>query len=152
MSSAVSTPPIWLDAADMAHDLRAGRGPFARRDCALERLGAVFGDDILGHANFGANHDIRVLADRSGARVHLRKIDIVKLGNRKRCESDIGNMYKCVESRATLRHDVAAEGRKIIGASITRRNAGGGALVGHKLIGGNADGRTVWIDVAVKVH
>ena len=114
-----------LHAADMAHDLRAGRGPFARCDCALERLGAVFGNDVLGHADFGAKHDIRVLADRSGAGVHLRKIDIVKLGNRKRRESDIGNMYKCVESRATLRHDVAAEGRKIIGASIARRNARG---------------------------
>jgi hypothetical protein len=35
-----------------------------------------------------------------------------------------------------LRHDVAAEGSKIIGASIARRNAGGGALMGNKLIGG----------------
>jgi len=128
-----------LDSADVAHHLRSGAGPLARQDGALERLGAVLGDDVLGHAHLGAERDIGILADGFGARIHLCEIDVVKLGDRERCEPHIRNMHEGVKPCAGLCHDVPAEGSEIVGSGIPRRDAGGGALMGDKLVGGNAD-------------
>ena len=136
------TGDVWrarLDSADVADHLRSGAGPLARQDGALERLGAVLGDDVLGHAHLGAERDIGILADGFGARIHLCEIDVVKLGDRERCEPHIRNMHEGVKPCAGLCHDVPAEGSEIVGSGIPRRDAGGGALMGDKLVGGNAD-------------
>lgn len=100
----------------------------------------MFGNDILGHAYFRAEHEIGILADRFGASINLREVDVVEFGNRERGEADIGDMNECVKARASLGHYVAAEGRKIVRAGIARRNTGCCALVGHKLVGWNSDG------------
>jgi hypothetical protein len=109
-----------LDAANVAHDLRTGAGFLACQDGALERLGAVLGDDVLGHAHFGAQRDIGVFANRFGAGVHLSEIDIVKLGDREWRQPDIRDVHESVKPCAGLRHDMPAEGGKIVGASVAR--------------------------------
>src|SRR5262245_18888305 len=78
-----------LDTANVAYDLRWRSGLLAREDRALERLGPVFCNDILRHANFGAECNIRILTDRLGAGVHLREIVVVELRDGKRRQPDI---------------------------------------------------------------
>jgi hypothetical protein len=70
------------------------------------------------HAYFRAEHEIGILADRFGASINLREVDVVEFGNRERGEADIGDMNECVKARASLGHYVAAEGRKIVRAGI----------------------------------
>ncbi len=81
----------------------------------------------------------------------MREVDIVELGDRERRKPHIGNVDEGVEAGARLRRDEAAERREIIRAGIPRRDAGGGALVGHELVGGNADRRPVRVHVRVEV-
>lgn len=111
----------------------------------------MLGDDVLRHAYFGAECNISVFTDRLGAGVHLREIDVVELGNRERCQPDIGDMYESVKPRAGLPHNEASEGGEIIRAGVTRRNTGGGALVDHRFVRRNADSRPVRINVAVQI-
>ena len=129
-----------LDTANVTHDLRGRSGLLAREDRALERLGPVFGNDVLGHSYFGAECNIRVFTDRLGAGVHLREIDVVEFGNGKRCQPDIGDMHESVKPRAGLPHNEAPEGGEIVRTGVTRRNTGGSALVDDRFIGRNADG------------
>ena len=108
--------------------LRRRCRPSRRPDGALERLGAVLGDDVLRHAHLDADRDVGVLGDRLGAGVHLREVDVVELGDRERRQADVGDVDEGVEPRARLRHDVAAEGGEVVGARVARRDAGRGAL------------------------
>ena len=123
ISAAVSTPPIWHMTLPAVPRLLAGQ------DRALERLEAVLGDHVLGHAHLHAEHHVGILGQRLGGGIHLREIDVVELGHRERRQPGIGDMHERVKPRARLRHDVAAEGREIVGAGIARRHAGGRALV-----------------------
>ena len=111
----------------------------------------MLGDDVLGHSHFGAECNIRVFTDRFGAGVHLREIDVVKLGNRERCQPDIRDVHESVKPRAGLPHNEASEGGEIVRAGVARRNTGGGALVDDRLVRRNADGRPVGINMAVQI-
>jgi hypothetical protein len=61
-----------------------------------------------------------VFANRFGAGVHLSEIDIVKLGDREWRQPDIRDVHESVKPCAGLRHDMPAEGGKIVGASVAR--------------------------------
>ena len=135
----------------MAHDLAAGPGPLARRDGPFQRLEAVLGDHVLGHAHFDTQHHVGILGDRLGGDVDLREVDVVKLGHRERREAHIRNMDKGVETCACLRDDVAAESREIVGASVSGRNTGRAALIGYKLVRRDAERRSVRIDMTMQV-
>ena len=100
----------------------------------------MLGNDVLGHTHFGAECNIRVLTDRLGAGVHLGEIDVVKLGDRERRQSDVRDMHECVKPRAGLPHNEASKGGEIVRSSVTRRNAGCGALVDDRFVRRNADG------------
>jgi hypothetical protein len=140
-----------LDAADMAHDLGAGASFFACGYRPLEWLEAVLGDDVFGHAHLDAQHHVGVLGNRLGGRVDLRKVDIVELGDRERRQSHIGDVHEGVKAGARLRDDVAAEGRKVVGAGIAGRHAGCSALMRHQLVRRDADRGAIGIDMAVEV-
>ena len=56
-----------------------------------------------------------------------------------------------VEACVQLGGDVAAEGCEAVRARVPRRHAGGSALIGDELVGGDANRRGVGIDVRVQV-
>jgi hypothetical protein len=60
-------------------------------------------------------------------------------------------MHEGIKPGASLRHDMAAETGKIIGAGVARRHAGRGALVRDQFVGRNANSGAVGIDVAMQV-
>src|SRR5262245_11210204 len=66
-------------------------------------------------------------------------------------ESDVGDVHERVNSGTRLRRDVATEGGKVVGAGIAGRDTGGRTLVRNQLVGWNADGRAIGIDVRVEV-
>ena len=145
ISCGVSTPPMW-------HMILAvGAGFLARQDGAPERLEAVLGDHVLRHAHLGAECDVGVLADRPGAGIDLREIDVVELGDRERREARVGDVDERIEPRARLPDDVAAERREVVGAGVAARHAGGGALMRHQFVGRNADRRAIGKDMRMKI-
>ncbi len=131
-----------FDTANVAHDLRTAR-LLAGKDGAPQRLRAVLGNHVLGHAHLHAEHDVGVLCDRLGRSVDLGEIDVVELRHRERRQTEVGDMHECVEPRARRRHDVAAKGGEVVGAGIAGRDCRRGRLIGQQLVGGNADGRAV---------
>ena len=93
------------------------------RIARLQRLEAVLGDHVLGHAHLDADHHVGVLGDGPGAGVDLRVVDVVELGHR---EGGEPACWRCAQRRrgacAGLRRDVAAEGREVVRAGIARRD------------------------------
>ena len=136
----------------MAHDFAAGARVLARADRTFERLQPVLGDHILGHAHLRAQHHIGVLCNRAGRDIGLRKVDVVELGNREARQSDVGYVHEGIDSGARLPRDVAAKRSKVVGTGIPRRYARGRALIRNQLIGRNADGRAIGINVRVEVN
>jgi hypothetical protein len=135
----------------VAHHLGAGACVLTRADRTFERLQTVLGDHILGHAHLRAEHHIAVLRNRPRRDIGLRKVDVVELSNREAREPDVGYVHEGIDTRARLRRDVAAERSKVVGTGIPRRHAGGRALIRDQLVGRNADGRAIGIDVRVEV-
>jgi hypothetical protein len=100
---------------------------------------------------FAAQHHIGVLCNRAGRDIGLRKVDVVELGNREARQSDVGYVHEGIDSGARLPRDEAAKRSKVVGTGIPRRYARGRALIRNQLIGRNADGRAIGIDVRVEV-
>ena len=138
-----------LDAADVAHHLAAGAGDLAGADRALEGLEAVARDHVLRHAHLDSDGDVGVFRQRLRRRVGLREVDVEQLGDREGREADVGDVHESVEPRARpVGHGAPHEGEGAR-ARVARRHRGGGALVGHQLVGRDADARGV--DVRVQV-
>src|SRR5262249_10283495 len=88
----------------------------------------------------------------AGTSVDLGKVDVVKLGDGKRCQPDVGDMHEGIKPRPRLRRDMPAERGEVVGAGVARRHAGGGALMSNELVRRNADRGAVGIDVSVQVN
>jgi hypothetical protein len=61
-------------------------------------------------------------------------------------------VHEGIKAGPCLCRDQTAEGRKIVGARIPRRNAGGRALMWDQFVGRNSDGGAVGIDMGVEVY
>ena len=142
---------LGLDAADMHHHLRRPAGHLAGLDAALERLEPVLGDHVLRHPHLDPEQEVRVFRQRHRAGFDLRIVDVVELGDRECRQAVIGDVEEGVDARPRLRHDVAAQRRKIVDAGIAGRDQRGGALELREFVGGNADRRAIGVDMAVQV-
>ena len=140
-----------LDAADMHHHYGRPAAHLAGLNSALERFEAVFEDHVLRHPHLDADQEVLIFRQPHGAGFDLRIVDVVELRDRESRQAVVGDMEKRVHPRPRLRHDVAAQRRKVVDAGIAGRHHGRGALKLHQLVGGNADRRTVGIDVAMQI-
>ena len=140
-----------LDAADMAHDLRAGARHLAGLDRAFERLDAMLGDHVLRHAHLDAQRDVGVLRDGPRRRLDLREVDVVQLADREPGEAHVGDVHERVEPRAGRRDDKAPIGREVVRARVAGGHGRRGSLERHELVGGNADGGAVRKRVRVQI-
>ena len=142
---------LGLDAADMHHHLGRPAAHLAGLDPAFQRLEAVLVDHVLRHPHLDADQEVRIFGERHGAGFDLRIVDVVELGDREGRQAVIGDVHEGIDSRARLRDDVAAQRREIVDAGIARGNHRGGALKLRQFVGGNADRRTVRVDMRVQV-
>jgi hypothetical protein len=118
---------------------------------AFERFEPVLGNDVVRHACLRAEHNVGILGDGFRRGIGLREIDIIELCDWKARQPNIGNVHEGVEARARLGHDVTAEAGKVVGACVACRYARCRALLRHHLVRRNAEGRAVWINMAVQV-
>ena len=140
-----------LHAADVAHHLAARAGRLAGEDRALERLQAMLVDHVLGHAHLDAEHHVGVFRHRFRGNLGIRIADVEELRHRKAGEPDVGDVHEGIHPGAGLRRDVAPENREVVRARVAGGDHGGGGLVGHELVGGDADRRAVGEHVRMQV-
>ncbi len=128
-----------LHAADVAHHAAIGAREFAGADRALERLDAVTRNHVLRHADLDADSEVGVFREGLRRSFGLGEVDVEKLADRKRRQTNIGDVHEGEDSRARLRCRVSPVGREGASARVARGHCGGGALVKHQLVGRDAD-------------
>ncbi|MGY4215120.1 hypothetical protein ACVMFB_001619 [Bradyrhizobium sp. USDA 4522] len=140
-----------LDAADMYHHPRRPAAHLAGLDAALQRLEAVLEDDVFRHPHLDPDQEVGVLGQRHRAGFDLGVVDVVELGHRECRQAVVGDVDEGVDPRPRLRDDEAPQRREVVDAGVARRDDRRGALELHQLVGGNADRRSVRVDVAVQI-
>ena len=140
-----------LDAADMHHHLGRPSAHFTSLDTAFERFDAVLEDDVLRHPHLHADQEILVFGKPHRTGFDLRVVDVVEFGDRESRQAVIGDMEEGVHPRPGLCDNEAPQRGEIVDAGIAGRHHRGGALELHEFVGGNADRRTVGVDMAMQV-
>ncbi len=135
----------------MAHDAGAVAGQRGGGDGPAQRQKAVLADDGPGLADLDAERDVLVLGHAAGGQLDVGVVDVQHLGHGKAGQAVVGDVHEGEEARARLGHAQPAKGGEVVGAGVARADRRGGARQRHQLVGGQADGRAIGIDVGVQV-
>lgn len=138
---------------DMRHQRQAGLvGGLQRK---IDRRYAAAAAGMLAGTDLDADDDVGVLTHRRDHLARFAQPEIAALADRHllREAEDAGKGNVDIGQDAHLRtlHDVAAEAKEIAGACAARIDEGGGAALGGKPVGIDAERGAAPIDVAVQV-